>query len=103
MPAEVVFKDTSSIVGGDDWPTEIEAALNAAHIVVVVIGPDWLKASDEYGRRRLDTTADWVRRELDTALIADKKILPVLVRGAPFPPEPGLPLSLRSLPGKQPV
>ncbi len=49
MPAEVVFKDTSSIVGGDDWPTEIEAALNAAHIVVVVIGPDCAVAAEPAG------------------------------------------------------
>jgi hypothetical protein len=55
-----VFIDTDSIRMGDDWPERIDNALASATILIPVIGPNWLKIADDYGRRRLDRADDWV-------------------------------------------
>ncbi|MBS0205592.1 MAG: toll/interleukin-1 receptor domain-containing protein [Planctomycetes bacterium] len=74
-----VFMDTT-INPGDDWPTEIRTALEQALTVLVVV-VDWDKwlAVQPRGRRRIDNPKDWVRQEISTALIQDKKIIPVLI------------------------
>ena len=92
-----VFMDTAAIDVGTEWAQELEDALVAAQIVLVVIGPDWLRISDEWGMRRIDQENDWVRREIERALESDKKLLPVLVKGAKLPPVDKLPESIRDL------
>ncbi|AFZ17920.1 4a-hydroxytetrahydrobiopterin dehydratase [Allocoleopsis franciscana] len=100
---EVVFMDTSSIEIGTQWSEELEEALQAAQIVIVVIGPDWLRISDEYGLRRIDQDNDWVRREIEFTLRNGKKLLPLLVRGAKIPPSDKLPASISALTERQAV
>ena len=69
------------------WPARIRDALRDSAIVIVVIGPEWLRTSDEWGKRRIDQKADWVRQELAVALSTkDKTVIPVLVRDAVLPP-----------------
>jgi pterin-4a-carbinolamine dehydratase len=52
----------------------------------------WLKAADRYGRRRLDSDTDWVRKEIHFALSNSLKIIPVLVAGlTDLPPPDSLP------------
>lgn len=74
---EVVFMDTSSIELGTQWTQEIENALQSAQVVIVVIGPNWLRIIDEWGMRRIDQENDWVRREIEVTLNSDKKLLPM--------------------------
>jgi hypothetical protein len=65
------------------WPSQIEGGLRDSKAVLAVIGPDWLRAgTDEWGQRRIDEKADWVRKELASALGGAKKVIAVLVRGA---------------------
>lgn len=97
------FQDVSSIKAGDQWPQKLKDALRDAEIVVVLIGPDWIRASDEYGIRRIDMANDWVRQEIAFAIQTNKKLLPVLVRGAKMPPEDKLPESISALCQKQAV
>ena len=63
-----VFFDRGSIQGGADWSQSIRQAVATARVVLVVIGPDWLRVTDEWGRRRIDDPEDWVRQELCVAL-----------------------------------
>src|SRR5262249_35919457 len=49
-----IFIDTDAIRMGDDWPEQINKALQSAAVLIVVIGPNWLRLTDEYGRRQLD-------------------------------------------------
>lgn len=97
-----VFLDTSSLQAGCVWSEEIKTALVAADIVIVIIGPEWLRSgSSEWGTRRIDNEDDWVRQELTIALRDNKRIIPVLVREGKMPPADVLPDAIKTLPNRQ--
>lgn len=97
-----VFMDVDSIKPGQDWPSRLRSRMQRAETVIMVIGPNWLQAGlNQWAMRRIDDPSDWVRRELEAALKHKKKIIPVLVRGAEFPPVDVLPRVLSKLPRKQ--
>lgn len=56
-----------------------------SEVVLVLIGPGWLRGEDEYGRARLSIPDDPVRVQIQTALSAEVALIPVLVRGASIP------------------
>src|SRR4051794_4702449 len=62
-----VFVDTSDIPPGAKWPDTLHRALEEADVVLALMGPQWLFAQDEYGRRCIDDPEDWVYRELRLA------------------------------------
>lgn len=96
------FLDTDAIRIGDDWTAQIETALHAATVVIPIIGPKWLFVQNESnGRRRLDTSDDWVRREIEYALSSNLPIIPVFVSGARIPTAADLPESIAVLPRTQ--
>lgn len=103
LGSDNVFMDTSGIRPGKDWPKGLIEALKVARLILVVIGPEWLRASNEWGQRRIDLKDDWVRREIETALHHKKDILPVLVGRAKLPPPNTLPKSIASLLERQAV
>lgn len=65
---DAVFMDVDEIRVGDTWPQTLDNALNSATVLLVVIGPTWLRVADVYGRRRLDLPDDWVRTEIERSL-----------------------------------
>jgi len=89
------FMDVSSIAGGDDFPVRIRDELANTAVLLAVMGPGWLGARNERGRR-LDQPDDWVRIELETARSLECRVIPVLA-GASHPGEDELPPSLRWL------
>lgn len=85
------FFDQTTPRPGMAWPAANQDALQQAHALLVVIGPDWLHMQDEKsGRRRIDLPNDWVRLEI-VAFLERKKsnpnllVLPVLVNGMTMP------------------
>lgn len=80
-----VFFDRGSIHGADEWPNSIKNAAAEAKLMAVIIGDGWLRASDQFGRRRLDDPKDWVRRELKTAIERNIEILPLTLDDASVP------------------
>jgi hypothetical protein len=98
-----VFVDTSSIKPGTLWPDEIEQQLRSAKVIVAIMGPEWLRAADEFGRRRIDQESDWVRRELVTALTLKRDLMVVLVRDAEVPPPEALPEPVKDLVKRQAI
>lgn len=99
---DAVFIDTDRIRVGDQWNRKIEEALELATVVLPVIGPKWLFLQNpEDGRRRLDVEDDWVRREIEFALTSSRRLLPLIVAGAPVPTSKGLPTSIRALTERQ--
>jgi pterin-4a-carbinolamine dehydratase len=90
-----VFRDIRMRLG-TRWPDEVRAQLLAAKVVLVLIGPGWLAAKDQFARRRIDQADDWVRLEIEMALANGKAIVPVAF-GEALPSAEALPESIRDL------
>jgi TIR domain len=89
--------DVDTIELGVDFAEEIRRAVAACQVLLAVIGPTWLTATDEQGRRRLDDPDDIVRLEIGAALARDVRVIPILVEGAHMPRRDDLPDSLAGL------
>ena len=100
--AGAVFRDVDDIRPGEDFQTAIDNHLRTVDAVLVMIGPRWLDARSQAGRR-LDDAADLVRVEVATALASGKPVIPVLVSGAAMPGEGDLPAQLAGLARRQAV
>jgi hypothetical protein len=93
-----VFKDVDNLRPGADFGEYIKTILPRCRVALILIGPNWVNAVDEYGRRRLDDPSDWVRIEIEIALAAgDLEVVPVLINGAHMPRAEELPPSLHPL------
>jgi hypothetical protein len=66
-------------------------------VLLAIIGPNWLDARDEHGKRRLDDPKDFVRIEIAAALQRNIPVIPILLDGAPMPKAVGLPKDLKEL------
>ena len=95
------FMDTEAIRMGDDWSERIDNALIKATVVIAVIGPQWLRIADDYGRRRIDKGGDWVRREIAHAIANRVNLIPILLSNTPKPDREALPEELSRLPKYQ--
>ncbi len=72
-----VFLDCESIPAGADFVEELLARVRSARVLLAVIGPRWLTATDADGRqRRIDNPDDWIHREIAEAFIAGIRIVP---------------------------
>jgi hypothetical protein len=96
-----IFKDVDSIELGDDFVQVITSAVGACDVLLAVIGPEWLTATDAHGRRRLDNPDDFVRLEIEAALSRRVRVIPILVDGASMPAAEQLPDSLAMLERRQ--
>jgi hypothetical protein len=92
--ARQVFLDVETIRPGADFAEASSRAVDTCTVLVAVIGPGWLAAVDERGRRRLDNPADLVRLEIGTALARGVAVIPVLTDGAVMPGRGDLPEDL---------
>jgi hypothetical protein len=91
-----IFRDIDSIPLGENFEKVIAEAIRGASACLVVIGPNWLKATHR-GHSRLFQSQDPVRIEVEQALNAGIEVIPVLVDGAKMPSERKLPPSIRKL------
>lgn len=80
---EKVFKDSSSIRGGDQFAKRILAAVHGSAALLAVIGRHWQQPHEENGPSPLADENDWVRRELLEARGYGVRVVPVLIDGAP--------------------
>ncbi|MEM9892964.1 MAG: toll/interleukin-1 receptor domain-containing protein [Actinomycetota bacterium] len=95
-----VFQDVDTLPLGEDFDAIVASYIDQADVVLIVIGPGWLTASDDAGRHRLSQPDDPVATEIRTALANDgATVVPVLVDGATMPTEAELPEDLRPLVG----
>jgi hypothetical protein len=92
-----VFIDVDAIEPGVDFAEEISRAVAGCRVLLAIIGPTWLTATDEHGRRRLDDPDDIVRLEVEAALARGVRVIPILVEGALMPGGQDLPGSLAGL------
>src|ERR1051326_8101122 len=94
---ERIFRDVDSIEGGTRFRDAIAKQLSTCKVVLALIGPEWLDARDESGKRRLDAPEDWVRIELSNALGHNLCVIPVTVGGAHLPAAGDLPDDVKGL------
>jgi hypothetical protein len=92
-----VFIDIDQIEPGEDFVEVINRKVGACNIAIVAIGPNWLRATDASGKRRLDNEEDFVRMEIVAALHRKIRVIPVLVGGARMPGRQDLPEALAPL------
>src|SRR5881398_1493271 len=92
-----VFIDIDQIEPGEDFVEAINRKVATCDIAIVAIGPNWLRATDASGQRRLDDEEDFVRMEIVAALERKIRVIPVLVGGARMPGRHDLPEALAPL------
>lgn len=87
-----VFLDKDDLRGGSRWRDEVQQLLDQRPVLLLLMTPQLLAATDAAGRLRIANPDDPVRRELADALEANAQIVPLLCDGfdAP-PPASGLP------------
>lgn len=96
-----VFRDIDGLSPGVNYVDVINERLDKCDVLLAIIGPGWLGATDTTGRRRLELSDDFVRLEIATALNRDIFVVPVLVGGAEMPPLQVLPHDLAPLTRRQ--
>jgi hypothetical protein len=99
--AENVFMDVDSIQAGHQFPKVLQDVLDSCDVAIIVIGRQWLTASDANGQRRLLNANDWVRLEVTASLSREILVCPVLVGGALMPAPGDLPTDLVPLLARQ--
>ena len=82
---------------GTKFPAVIEKRLAECKVLLVLIGPEWVKAQDEHGHPRLQKSNDWVRLEIAYALKQNLTVIPVLINGAKLPDKEILPEDIQGL------
>lgn len=95
MGRRPVFRDVDSLAPGEIFASEIDRSIGGADTVIVLIGPLWI---GELQRRLGLNTTDFVRQEVASALRLNKRVIPVLLRGAELPDPHDLPDDLSTLP-----
>ncbi|MBC7811942.1 MAG: toll/interleukin-1 receptor domain-containing protein, partial [Burkholderiales bacterium] len=96
---ETIFRDVQTINAGEDFQQRILSAVNECHVMLAIIGTEWMNVLDkETDQPRLHDPDDYVRREIAAALKrTDSVVVPVLVRGARMPDDQDLPDDLKEL------
>src|SRR5262245_15272549 len=78
-------------------PVLINGSWYKCDVFLAVIGPNWVDAKDNRGRRRFDNPNDYVAVEIAAALARNIRVIPVLIDGARTPDEGNLPDSIKPL------
>ena len=93
----LLFMDVDSIPLGTNFVKAIDEEVAKCDVLLAIIGLGWLDARDEDGNRRLDSPADFVRIEIETALKRGIRVIPILLEGTRVPKADQLPDGLKEL------
>jgi hypothetical protein len=94
---DLLFMDVDSVPLGVNFVNMLSAEVAKCDVLLAVIGPNWLNAHDEDGKRRLDNPHDFVRIEIGAALQRSIPVIPILLDGAKVPKPNQLPKELKEL------
>ncbi|NMG30635.1 ankyrin repeat domain-containing protein [Aromatoleum evansii] len=94
---ERVFRDVDAIPAGEDFVEAIRRKIEQADVLLVLIGKQWLTATDDAGHWRLADDKDFVRTEIVSALRRGMRVIPVLLEDAEMPRAQDLPGGLAPL------
>jgi hypothetical protein len=71
-----LFMDVDHIPAGVDFVEYLNSQVAACDVFLAVIGPNWLDAQDDDGRRRFDNPDDFVTIEIAAALERKIRVIP---------------------------
>src|SRR5262249_34214979 len=81
---EQLFIDVEyDIPAGSDFVKLLEKKVEECDLMLVIIGPNWLRVADGYNQQNV--AVDFVRLEIEMALRFRKQIIPVLVNKSMMP------------------
>ena len=92
-----VFMDVTGINPGADFSRVIQDTVGSCHVLLAIIGKQWLTIADSTTKPRIQRDDDYVRHEIATALYRNIAVIPVLVRDAKMPGSDALPADLAGL------
>jgi hypothetical protein len=92
-----IFIDVDSIDPGADFVHRINEAVGQCNVLIAVIGPNWQHAANADGSPRLADPNDYVRLEIEAAMVRGVPIVPALVNHATVLTATDLPESLAPL------
>jgi tetratricopeptide (TPR) repeat protein len=92
-----LFMDVDHVPAGVDFVDYLHKQVTACDVFLAIIGPNWLDAKDDDGRRRFGNPDDFVTIEIAAALTRNIRVIPVLVDGARTPKADKLPDSIKPL------
>src|SRR5262249_25125921 len=73
------FMDVTGIRPGTDFSKVIQDTVGSCHVLIAIIGREWITLKDSAtNQRRLDLANDYVRREIATALSRNITVIPIL-------------------------
>jgi hypothetical protein len=102
FPRDCVFMDIDTIPLGANFRTILKDWVDQCEVLLALIGPGWIEASDpNTKRRRLENPSDFVRIEISEALARKIPVIPVFIDGAPLLDTDLLPGDLRELAERQ--
>jgi hypothetical protein len=91
---DAIFRDIDNIPPGIDFRVHLNDVLLKTHILLAIVGPRWLGAT-ERSLERIQEESDPVRVEVETALRRRVPIIPVLIGSTRMPSNEQLPPSLK--------
>ena len=86
---DAVFMDVAAIPFAVSFTEYIRREIEGSKLLLALIGPDW--------QTRMHESDDPVRMELETAMAAEVKVLPLLIGTTPMPDGDALPTTLGAL------
>lgn len=95
--AGTVFMDVDAVELGADFTKAIASEVAACHVLIALIGQDWLTPSKRTGQPRIFDVDDFVAVEIVAALDRGIRVIPVLTDEARMPTADELPPRLRPL------
>jgi serine/threonine protein kinase len=93
---QAVCMDIDTIPLGINFKAYLDSVIARCEVVLVVIGRQWLHVTNQWGMRRLDDPMDFVRIEIESALLRNIPVIPLLV-GSTMPALNELPETLAEL------
>src|ERR1700689_1302597 len=92
---DAIFRDIDDIPPGIDFRVHINQTLLKTHILLAIVGPQWLGMASNGSADRIQEETDPVRVEVETALRRRVPVIPVLIGSTRMPSSEQLPPSLK--------
>ncbi len=96
-----VWVAKKEIGAAKQWLDEIKRKVKWCNIMLVLVGPHWLNATDDRGRPKLDKAEDIHRREIACALTLGKVLVAVPLEETAMPSKSKLPQTIWGLLDRQ--